>query len=62
MIDVGVASTARLARDWGLIPAASAQMERAAPRASARNVDPVPVASGVQATIEQALRAAGLMR
>jgi hypothetical protein len=37
-------------------------MERAAPRASARNVDPVPVASGVQATIEQALRAAGLMR
>jgi len=62
MIDVGVASTARLARDWGLIPAASAQMERAAPRPGARKVDPAPVASGVQATIEQALRAAGLMR
>ena len=62
MIDVGLASTLRLAQDWGLIPAMRARVEPPAPRSGAQGFDPLTVAGGVQATIEQALRAAGLMR
>lgn len=62
MIDIGLASTARLARDWGLIPADDARVARPAARSSEPGFDPLKVAGGVQATIEQALRAAGLMR
>lgn len=62
MIDVGLASTARLAQDWGLVAVDSARVARPAARSGAPIVDPLKVAGGVQATIEQALRAAGLMR
>ena len=55
MLDVGVGSTAQIARGWGLIPAEPPRRERPAIAPPA----PVP---GVQQTIERALRAAGLMR
>ena len=62
MIDVGLSSTAMLALDWGLISATREQQEPRTTRSGEQGFDPVKLAGGVQATIEQALRAAGLMR
>lgn len=55
MLDIGVSSTAAIARGWGLIGAEAMPLPR--PRRTA----PPPIA-GLQHTIEGALRAAGLMR
>jgi poly(hydroxyalkanoate) depolymerase family esterase len=78
MLEAGISSTRLIARFWGLIqqadqPAVAAAAERGAPRPRAERRMPVPepapasarspvVPSGVQATIENALRSAGLMR
>jgi poly(3-hydroxybutyrate) depolymerase len=63
MLDVGLSSTARIAAFFGLAP------EEAARAAASTNRDPSPrrarapgPATGPQAVIEKALRAAGLMR
>ena len=67
MLDVGLSSTDRIAAFFGIAPAARgesrAEPRAAAPRAPgrARAARPEP-ASGVQAAIEKALKAAGLMR
>jgi len=78
MLDVGISSTAVIAKSWGLLAAAKA--ETAVKPAPAERVAKIaiPVATkqtpksvskphaeapaGIQATIENALRAAGLMR
>ncbi|MBC3942787.1 PHB depolymerase family esterase [Sphingomonas albertensis] len=78
MLDVGISSTAVIAKSWGLVAAAKAEtaakpapVERVAKIAIP--VSPKPAAkpaskpraeapTGIQATIEHALRAAGLMR
>lgn len=70
MLDAGIDSTAAIARSWGIVPAAS-QVEAPAP-AAARRLTPTspsktasprpPVVSGVQKVIEDAMRAAGLMK
>jgi poly(hydroxyalkanoate) depolymerase family esterase len=78
MLEVGICSTRRIAESWGLTKAragvAAAKSERAAahapavakPRATAkpapRTRHAAPRATGVAAVIEDALRAAGLMR
>ena len=65
MIDVGISSTDHIAAFFGIAGAAAAQVAPAAKIAPAvRPVRPVaaPAATGVQAVIEDALRAAGLMR
>ena len=74
MLDVGISSTAIIARSWGLIAetdAAAAAKPAAVDRVAkiAIPVAPKPAAkpraaapAGIQATIEHALRAAGLMR
>ena len=66
MLDVGLSSTDRIAAFFGIAPAPAETGRRSRdapsvrrPRARASRAEP---ASGVQATIEQALRAAGLMR
>lgn len=60
MLDVGLSSTLEIARSWGLTGAATTTAEPA-PRLERLTPLPTP-ASGVQATIEQALRSAGLLR
>ena len=74
MLDVGLSSTAVIAKSWGLL--AAARVETAAKPASVERVakiaipvSPKPAAkprteapAGIQATIENALRAAGLMQ
>ncbi len=71
MLDVGLSSTLEIARSWGLIAAAARpatpEPDAAPPRAArleriTPEPTPAPSASGVQATIEKALRAAGLLR
>jgi poly(hydroxyalkanoate) depolymerase family esterase len=71
MLDVGISSTAVIASSWGLIDTAAAPKPAAVDRVAkiAIPVTPKPAAkpraaapAGVQATIEHALRAAGLMR
>lgn len=57
MLDVGLSSTDHIAAFFGIAPAPAEAPRRVAPTAPARQP-----ANGVQATIEQALRAAGLMR
>jgi poly(hydroxyalkanoate) depolymerase family esterase len=63
MLDVGLSSTARIATFFGIAPEAKATAARpphkAIQRATAKAAAP---ASGPQAVIERALRAAGLMR
>ena len=68
MLDVGLSSTDRIAAFFGIAPEpaqAGARKPRAAEAKPARRA-PAPAASaspsGIQATIEKALRAAGLMR
>jgi poly(hydroxyalkanoate) depolymerase family esterase len=58
MLDVGLSSTDRIAAFFGIAPDV-AERVKAAPRPDAA---PPESAQGVQAAIEQALRAAGLMR
>lgn len=57
MLDVGISSTRHIAGFWGLAPAAAIRAPRPAETSAA--AEP---ASGVQRTIEAALRQAGLMR
>jgi poly(hydroxyalkanoate) depolymerase family esterase len=65
MLDVGLSSTDEIAAFFGIAGAGAERMERPeasrpAPQAKAAPAPPEP-ANGIQATIEQALRAAGLM-
>ena len=73
MLDVGISSTAMIAESWGLVSAdEAAAVVKAAPERVAKRAIPVrgkaspktapAPATGIQATIETALRAAGLMR
>lgn len=67
MLDVGVSSTAMIARSWGLVDAAEAKAAARSQRPVASPRRPIrataaPHAGGVQKVIEDALRAAGLMR
>ncbi len=65
MLDVGISSTRHLARSWGLAEAARVlrAATAAAPRPTSETVAPAhPIAGRVGAVIEDALRAAGLMR
>ena len=69
MLDVGLSSTNRIGEFFGIAGAAASNVVKEAEparvrKASARDgkAKAKPVSSGVQATIEQALRAAGLMR
>lgn len=66
MLDAGICSTSRLAGHWGLISSASPSRElvRSADQPEPRRLQPVPAVrhSGPGAVIEDALRAAGLMR
>ncbi|HEV2867323.1 MAG TPA: PHB depolymerase family esterase [Allosphingosinicella sp.] len=67
MLDVGLSSTGHIAAFFGIapLPAAKALERRAAaaePAARERPTAQPQAAGGVQATIEQALKAAGLMR
>ena len=74
MLEAGISSTRHIARFWGIVPAASAGASRSA-SASVTSVDAVlhprpsrlhridpPKTKGVGSIIEDALRAAGLMR
>jgi len=58
MLDVGLSSTDRIAAFFGIAPA---PVETSAPRERSRRAPTPDAATGVQATIENALRAAGLM-
>lgn len=58
MLDVGISSTWQIAQDWGLLDGA----ERPQAAAATRTVPPSAPVNDVQATIEAALRSAGLMR
>ena len=68
MLDVGISSTRHIAAGWGLLdtPARRAELRPASPlpqRGDTRATVPRPTsAHGIQATIEAALRSAGLMR
>ena len=68
MLDVGISSTRHIAAGWGLLDTSARQAEpRPAPppppRGDTRATLPRPApAHGIQATIEAALRSAGLMR
>lgn len=68
MLEAGICSTSRLAESWGIATGAQTPRQisprHLAPNQPAPNVTPPPVApqSGVGAVIEDALRAAGLMR
>ena len=57
MLDVGISSTWRIAESWDLLGGAERPRAAAPPAAAA-----TPASSNVQATIEAALRSAGLMR
>lgn len=61
MLDVGVSSTAEIARSWGLTP--SFAVDRSADAVQTFSLKPQGVpATGIQDIIEKALRSAGLMR
>lgn len=66
MLDVGLSSTLEIARSWGLTTRTGITVPSDTPRPAAPPLPGVQetrgAASGVQATIEQALRGAGLMR
>ena len=62
MLDVGLSSTLEIARGWGLVaPTIDADALPPA-RPAATSPTPAEAPTGVRATIEQALRSAGLMR
>ena len=71
MLDAGIDSTAAIARSWGIVPAAPAPTTAPSPAprltrtpaAEAKAAPPrPPLAAGVQKVIEDAMRAAGLMK
>ena len=66
MLDAGICSTSRIARFWGLVSSASAKREPVHPadQLEPRHLQPSPPVrnSGPGPLIEDALRAAGLMR
>ena len=62
MLDVGLSSTDRIAAFFGIAPAVKEGKARRAPARPGPGAAAPAQAQGVQATIEQALRAAGLMR
>ncbi len=57
MLEAGTCSSSRIAESWGLTATLAAQSTR-----TERTTSPTPAAAGVGAVIEDALRAAGLMR
>ena len=63
MLEAGICSTSRLAESWGIATGVKAQRQPA-PNQPAPHLTPPPVTTptGVGAVIEDALRAAGLMR
>ncbi len=63
MLDVGVSSTAYIARSWGLAPSFGARPHSEAEKNAALPERPKPrAAEGIRDIIENALRSAGLMR
>jgi len=62
MLDVGLSSTDRIAAFFGIGPAVAERRAAASGARRARPASPPEPAQGVQAVIEDALRAAGLMR
>ncbi|GGB20993.1 LpqC, poly [Sphingomonas metalli] len=62
MLDVGIASSAIIARGWGLAPLAATAPAPRKPTAAPPPPRPAAAAQGLQDVIEKALRAAGLMR
>ncbi|MEG3089580.1 extracellular catalytic domain type 1 short-chain-length polyhydroxyalkanoate depolymerase [Sphingomonas sp. PB4P5] len=72
MLAAGIDSTAAIARSWGLIPATVPVVARPAPKPAMTSAPrparkPIPIArakpaSGIQGVIEDALRAAGLLK
>jgi poly(hydroxyalkanoate) depolymerase family esterase len=70
MLEAGICSTRLIAKSWGLLaernhrrqPSPAAMKLEVAPSAPQPEAPPPPVAGGVGAVIEDALRAAGLMR
>lgn len=62
MLDVGVSSTAEIARDWGLTPSFARRAGGAGKEAPRSEAKPNAVAHGIQYVIENALRSAGLMK
>jgi len=62
MLDVGISSTREIARFWGLAAGAGKKPGRTAGRAPQTDVPPEKVLAGPRKIIEDALRAAGLMR
>ncbi|MDQ0322324.1 poly(hydroxyalkanoate) depolymerase family esterase [Pararhizobium capsulatum DSM 1112] len=69
MLDVGISSTLHIARSWGLIASFEKRVEKNTERPSPDPWAGIPAApnygqptSGIQKTIEDALRAAGLMK
>jgi hypothetical protein len=61
MLDVGLSSTDRIAAFFGIAPEVRERAEAKLRTMSRRSGAPAESASGVQAVIEKALRAAGLM-
>lgn len=64
MLDVGISSTDRIAEFFGIAPrvAAVAKSDRSGRPETRIDIPTAPAAASLQATIEKALRAAGLMR
>jgi poly(3-hydroxybutyrate) depolymerase len=69
MLDVGISSTLHIARSWGLVASFDRRKEPdldidlpVPPMSDATTVSPSGPTSGIQKTIEDALRAAGLMK
>jgi poly(3-hydroxybutyrate) depolymerase len=73
MLDVGISSTAQIARSWGILvqgesvvdvttPDAASRVVKFAPSEQVHRAPPAPAPGSIQQTIESALRSAGLMR
>ena len=62
MLEAGISSTWQQALSWGLVSGTPKRRKTVSPEAGATAPRADGVAAGVSATIEQALRSAGLMR
>ena len=60
MLDVGLSSTSQIAADWGLTP--SFERRQQSTQVQTAHLAPPNLSSGIKQTIENALRAAGLMK